>query len=336
VTLYVGVDVGGTKCAVVLIDDTGTTLGRSWHEHDVGRASVLTDVVADATGELLTAHSLEAQDVARLGVAAAGLVSRDRATLVRGPTLDAIKLDLGPRLAARIGRPVTVVNDANAALFGHVRLTQPTDEAPGIDAAGQGTKVWLLLALGTGIGGAVMVGDTLVIGEHGFAAELGHVPVDFDDAHRCLCRATGCVEQFASGRGIAERAALAPPPPESSDRLRAMGATEPYTSRHVVAAAAAGDAWAAGLLAHAGQMLGRAVATLCVVLDPDRVIIAGSFGHAAGEWLLPHAQDELQARWPYARERPVPMLSRNVIGPYVAATGAALLAKAEQENRGSP
>ncbi len=335
-TLYVGVDVGGTKCAVVLVDDTGTTVGRSWYEHDVGRAAALTDVVADATSELLSAHSLAAQDVARLGVAAAGLVSRDRATLVRGPTLDAIKLDLGPRLAARTGRPVTVVNDANAALFGHVRLTQPTDGTPAVDAAGQGTRVWLLLALGTGIGGSVMVGDTLVIGEHGFAAEFGHVPVDFSDRRRCLCRATGCVEQFASGRGIAERAALVLPPPESAGRLRAMGATEPFTSRHVVAAAAAGDAWAVGLLAHAGQMLGRAVATLCVVLDPDSVIIAGSFGHAAGEWLLPHAQEELMARWPYARERPPPMFSRDVIGPYVAAAGAALLAKAEQESRGRP
>jgi glucokinase len=333
-TVYVGVDVGGTKCAVALLDGSGSVLGRSWREHDVGQASALIDMLVGAVGDLLAAHAVAVDDVGCLGVAVAGLVGKDRATLVRGPTLAAADLDLGPRLATRIGRPVTVVNDANAALFGHVRMAEPTDPAAAVDGAGVGTNVSLLLALGTGIGGSIMVGDTLVLGAHGFAAELGHVPVDFSDRRTCLCGGTGCVEQFASGRGVAERAALLRPPPESLDRLRRMGAAEPYTARHVVAAAAAGDAWAISLLAHAGKMLGRAIALLCVALDPAAVIISGSFGHAAGEWLLPNALDELEARRPYPREWSRPRLARDVIGPYVAAAGAALLAKAEHESGG--
>ncbi len=335
-TLYVGVDVGGTKCAVTLIDGSGSTLGRTWREHDVGQAVDLIDVVAAAIMELLTAHEVALDQVGGLGIAVAGLVGKDRATLVRGPTLAAVDLDLGPRLTARLGRPVMVANDANAALFGHAQLAEPTDEAAVSACAGDGTAVSLLLSLGTGIGGAIMVGDTLVLGQHGYAAELGHIPVDFSDRRICLCGGTGCVEQFASGRGISEQATLVRPPAESLARLSALEATEPYTARHIVAIAAAGDAWAIGLLAHGGKMLGRAITTLCVALDPTSVIIAGSFGYAAGEWLLPHAGDELRARWPYARERPLPTLAKDEIGPWVAATGAALLAKAEHDSGGSP
>ncbi len=196
------------------------------------------------------------------------------------------------------------------------------------------TAVTLLLALGTGIGGSIMVGDTIVVGENGYAAELGHIVVDFTDQRVCLCGGMGCVEQFASGRGIAELAALRPPPPSSHARLAAMGAAAPYSARSIVDAAGSGDPWAASLLAQGGAMLGRAIATLCVTLDPSSVLITGGFGHAAGAWLLPHAEEAMRSRWSYARERPLPPLGWDVIGPYAAAIGAALLAKAESESGG--
>jgi glucokinase len=223
------------------------------------------------------------------------------------------------------------VNDANAALVGHTRVALGAPDRSASAPTGGETRVALLLALGTGIGGSIMVGDTIVLGENGYAAELGHVPVDFSDGRVCLCGATGCVEQFASARGVAELAAMTPPPPESQARLAAMGASEPYPARAIVGAASMGDAWATGLLARGGTMLGRAMATLCVMLDPGTVIVAGGFGHAAGTWLLPHAEEELRRRWPYPGARPLPRLTRDVIGPYAAATGAAWLARAAQE-----
>ncbi len=333
-TYFVGVDVGGTKCAVTLIDAAGRTLERSWTEHVGEQMNGPTGIVLAAIAALLAARSLEPGDVTAYGIAVAGLVGRDRSTLVRAPTLGAVDLDLGARLAARLGRRVVVINDANAAHFGHVRLnTRTGDRAVG---EGAGEEVSLLLALGTGIGGSIMVGGAIVVGESGYAAELGHVAVDFTDRRICLCGATGCVEQFASGRGVAELAALARPPADSQKRLLAMGAAKPYSARTIVGAAKIGDPWAVRLLAQGGAMLGRAIATLAVTLDPSVVIISGGFGHAAGAWLLPHAEAELRSRWPYADVRPLPPLRRDIIGPYAAATGAALLASLDAESEGHP
>ncbi len=121
-TYFVGVDIGGSKCAVALVDEAGTTLERSWTEHAVQQDGGVTEIVLATTAEFMAAHGLDIHDVGAFGVAVAGLVGRDRSTLVRAPTLRAVDLDLGPRLAARMERRVIVVNDANAALYGHVRL----------------------------------------------------------------------------------------------------------------------------------------------------------------------------------------------------------------------
>lgn len=73
-------------------------------------------------------------------------------------------------------------------------------------------------------------------------------------------------------------------------------------------------------------MLGRAVAMLCIILDPDSIIIGGSFGHATSQWLLPAAERELRERWPFALERPIVELTLDELGPFAAATGAAEMA----------
>jgi len=197
-TYFVGIDVGGSKSAAALIDETGSTLARDWAEHADGYADALVDVMLSSAHRLLVKASLRPDEVAAFGVAVAGLVSSDRSTLVRAPTLGETRLDLGSRSAERLGRPVVVINDANATLYGHALHT-----AHGGAPLGGETHVSVLFTLGTGIGGSIMLGETIVVGEHGFASELGHVVVDFADQRLCLCGGKGCVEQFASGLGTA-------------------------------------------------------------------------------------------------------------------------------------
>lgn len=323
---FVGIDVGGTKSAAVLIDDAGVTVERHWAEHAGRGSGQLIEIVTDAVHGLPAAATLGPGEVAGFGVAVSGLVSRDGTTLVRAPTLGETELALGSRLVERLGRPVVVVNDANATLFGHARHTAAWVEAPG-----DSEHDLVLFTLGTGVGGAIMTADRIVLGERGFAAELGHVLVDVSDPRVCLCGSRGCLEQFSSGRGIAELAAASPPPAATCRTLERLGVGPPYVARHVLAAAEQGDGWAEDLLRLAGTMLGRAIATLCITLDPSGVIIAGSFGHAAAGWLLPAATDELRDRWPYAAHRPLPQLRADAIGPYAAATGAALFARARHD-----
>jgi glucokinase len=330
-TRFVGVDVGGTKSASALIDGEGAVLSTYWLEHAEGFQGRLTDTVLASIRGLLASAGVASSEVAAYGVAVAGLISSDGSTVVHSPILGEHRLDLGRRLRAQLAAPVIVVNDANATLYGHVHHAAASGAARTAEYAPEpggmpGSRVSLLLTLGTGLGGAFMVDDTVVVGCHGFASELGHVIVDFEDERRCACGNPGCVENYASGRGLCEMAAASPPPPESAALLASLGATR--TSKEIVAAAEQGDPWAIGLLEAGGKMLGRAISILSVTLDPEVVVIGGSFGHATSRWLLPAAVEEMKARWPFGHSRALPELVLDSIGPYAAATGAAMLAAA--------
>lgn len=322
-TNFIGIDVGGTKSAAVLIDGTGATVARHWIEHQGQWQGRLLETVLSSIERVTAEAGIGLDHVDAFGVAVAGLVSKDQSTLVHSPIIRETHFDLGVRLSERLGCPVLVENDANATLYGITRHERATSD----QSSGE-SQVALLLTLGTGFGGAIMVGDRIIVGEHGFASELGHITVDFTDDRTCVCGSRGCIEQFASGRGIAELAVVTPPPPASRETLDGVGAIAPYSARDIVAAAELGDRWATSLLKLCGAMLGRAVSILCVALDPTTVTIGGSFGHATGPWLLPSALEEMRNRWTYAAERPLPRLTMDAIGPYAAAIGAAMLAAA--------
>jgi glucokinase len=295
-------------------------------EHQGQWQGRLLETVLSSIERVTAEAGIGLDQVGAFGVAVAGLVSKDQSTLVHSPIIRETHFDLGVPLSGRLGRPVIVENDANATLYGLARHARSTsDQSP------DESQVALLLTLGTGVGGAIMVGDRIIVGEHGFATELGHVTVDYADDRTCVCGNRGCIEQFSSGRGIEELAVVTPPPAASVATLLALSAKAPYTARDIVAAAERGDPWATSLLRLCGAMLGRAISILCVALDPTTVTIGGSFGHAAGPWLLPAALDEMRNRWTYARERPLPQLTMDSIGPYAAATGAAMLAAANFE-----
>ena len=322
-----GIDVGGTKRAAVLVDGSGNILAKRWADHEGQWQGRILDTVMTSIGDLLADAGVTLAEVAAIGVAVAGLVSRDRSTLIHSPIIRETGFDLGARLSGATGCPVTVSNDANATLYAierHDRASERRASGP--------ASVSLLLTLGTGVGGAIMVDDQILVGELGYAAELGHVTVDFADERTCPCGRRGCVEQFVSGRGLEELARLKPPPPVSEALLAALGYQTPFSARGIVAAAERDDPWAADLLTRAGTMLGRAISILCVTLDPSTVTIAGSFGHAAWRWLMPACTREMQDQWTYRAERPLPVLTLDSIGPFAAAYGAALLAAANEED----
>jgi predicted NBD/HSP70 family sugar kinase len=324
---FLGVDIGGTKSAAVLVDETGMTVARRWLTHGGMGRRTIRNIVLESINDILNEVRLGPDEVTAYGVAVAGLVSSDQSMLVHAAKLRVHHSDLGVELSSLLGRRVLVENDANATLYGHQHHCAPSSPDGPVS-----TEVVLLLTLGTGIGGAIMVGGSSLLGAHGFAAELGHVPTDYDDPRRCLCGGPGCLENFASGRGVEELAALHPPPP-ASRAAADLGLNEPVRSPTVVELARLEDPWAVDLLEHCGAMLGRALCTLCTVLDPTSVVIGGSFGHAAQHWLLPAAVAEMTRRWPFAEVRPLPELQVDAIGPYAAATGAALLARASELER---
>jgi len=292
-TMVVGADIGGTKLCTVLAGDDHHVAHRTWAEHDVGATGEVVGSLVTAVEDCREVASRAGGEVVAVGVSVAGWLSRDREYLVMGANLGARDRDLGGELRHRLGLPVVIENDGNASALAEAR-------------AANESHCLVVFTLGTGVGGGVVIDGEPLLGAAGLAGELGHLSVA-KGGPPCVCGGRGCLELFASSRAIA----------------RAGHAT---TSYEVVAAAEAGDATAQQVLRAAGDAIGRAVALLVPVVDPDLVLISGRLADAAARYLLPAARATLDRVRPLRLVTAPPRIDLGRLGPEAAAIGAAELA----------
>jgi glucokinase len=294
--LTVGVDIGGTKIGAAVVDAAGRVVAREDRltPDRTTRPAVVEDTIIDAIGPLLESH-----DVAAVGIGAAGFVDAAGRRVMFAPHLSWREEPVADRLAARLDVPVLLDNDANAALWAEHRFGAARDAADVV-----------LIALGTGIGGALLIGGRLHRGHGGMAGEFGHMQV-VPDGRPCECGRTGCWEQYCSGKALARFAA---------DAGRHLAGAD------LTAAAAGGDIVARGAYAEVGRWLGVGVANVVAGLDPELVIVGGGVS-AAGDLLLAPARVALRSALVAAEHRAVPALVPAALGPDAGMIGAADLAR---------
>jgi len=171
---------------------------------------------------------------------------------------------LRDRIAAATGLPAFVDNDANALALAEWTF-----------GAGRGAASLVLLAIGTEIGGAIVIGDTLVRGHSGFAGELGHVPLNFMQGARCICGGRGCAGVYLGGRVMARAARRRAP--RARSKLVAMAGGDPraITSELVFEAARLDDPLAGTLVDQACEALAALLAVIVNGIDPEVVVITG-------------------------------------------------------------
>ncbi|QGF23425.1 ROK family glucokinase [Raineyella fluvialis] len=280
-SLTIGVDIGGTKIAAGVVTASGQIWARTMRATDPADPDQIEAAVADAVAELVAQYP----EVTAVGAAAAGFVGPDRTTMLFAPNIAWRNHPLGARLAERIGLPVVIENDANAAAWAEYRFGN-----------GRGAANMVMLTLGTGLGGAVICDGHLVRGAFGAAAELGHMTI-VPDGHYCGCGQEGCWEAYSSGTALAKLARnVAVADPEGARPMLAIADGEPLTGAHVTAAARQGDPVATGLLVRFGRYLGLGVATLAAVVDPGLVVVGGGIAAAAGDLILPAAREGFLAK----------------------------------------
>jgi glucokinase len=286
----IGIDVGGSKAAAVLLDETGAVIGSEWREHASDQFGVVDVVVA------LVEELSRSEHVDRVGVSLAAWLTPDRVGVLIGANLGLEATPLQARLVELLGVPVVLENDGNATAYAEYTR-----------GAGSGSRMLVSLALGTGVGGGIVADGRLLTGANGFGAELGHLQVE-TDGPACVCGGFGCLELYASGRAVAAAAGR--------------------PTRQVVAAARDGDSEARGALAGAGRAIGRALGRIVAVVDPDAVLLSGSLAESASELILEPAQAELARCLPLSAVlRPV-AIRLGSCGRDAAALGAAELARA--------
>jgi glucokinase len=298
----IGVDLGGTKLLAAVVDGE-----LAIHHRVRRRVGGLDQPALLATVEEAVREAVDAsrQEVSAVGFGIPALVDA-RGTVLYCNHLPLEGLAFGAVMGERIGVPVLVDNDANLALLAEARA-----------GAAVGARDALMLTLGTGIGGAILLGGALHRGARGSGGELGHVVVDLDGPP-CQggCPNRGCLETLASGTALEREA-------------RAATGRE-LTGAEVVALAQAGDGAAREVLALVGRRLGAGVSGLVNAFDPEVVVIGGGVV-AAGDLLLEPARAEFAAR-ALPPVRGVPLRAAR-FGEEAGVVGGAVLARESVASR---
>lgn len=284
----VGIDIGGTKIAAALVDESGQILREARVATPMGDGDEIVNAVVALVEELAAGES-----VIGVGVAAAGFIDAQQAKVLYAPNLSWRNYPFKAKLEELLPCEVIIENDANAAGWAEFRY-----------GAGRGTKNMTMLTIGTGVGGAVIADSKMLRGGFGIAGELGHIRV-VPDGRLCGCGAHGCIEQYGSGTALLRAAReLADSTEVAGSRLRQLREEAgELTGEQVYQAILEGDAGALGLLKELGSWLGQTIASISAVLDPEVVVIGGGVS-SAGELLLEPIREAYLANMPARGFRP--------------------------------
>ena len=279
--MRIGIDLGGTKIAGIALGEDGTVLAevRTVTPHD-DYAAIIAAIVR-VVDEL--ERAVGSRGTVGVGIPGAvspltGLVKTANTTVLIGHAFDR-------DLAAALGRPVRVANDANC-----FALSEAADGA----AAGFDTVFGIIL--GTGCGGGIVVGNRVLTGRNAITGEWGHNPLPWprDDERPgppCYCGKRGCIEQFVSGTGLAR------------DYGEATG--RKLRSEEISALAEAGDAEACAAMDRLEERLARALASVIGILDPDAIVVGGGLSKIGRIYRNVPAQWE---RWIFGGQVTTPLL----------------------------
>lgn len=262
--ITLGVDLGGTKVMVAVVDDTGGIILSSRYSTNPqkGPDGVIADIITyvkDCIGRT------SSEDILALGIGVAGQVESSTGNVRFAPNLGWQNIPLKNRLEKGIGLPVIVTNDTRAATYGEW-----------LYGAGQGVDDIIGIFVGTGIGGGIISGGRMLEGCSNTAGELGHITIR-TDGRRCSCGSKGCLEAYAGGWAIAERAkeAVRHNAAVGLHLLKLAGGVDNITAAVLNKAYQDKDPLACQLVEETGMYLSAGIASIVNALNPCLIILGG-------------------------------------------------------------
>lgn len=257
-----GIDIGGTTIKLGLFSDTGV-LKDKWEiptRTEENGKYIFSDI-ADALLSKLNTMDLGLGDLVGVGVDVPGAVLPD-GTVNKCVNLGWGVIRAGDMLSEALGGIKTAVcNDANAAALGEAWR-----------GAGNGADSMCMVTLGTGVGGGIILNGKIVEGAFGACGEVGHIPYNDDETETCGCGKKGCVEQYASGSGIARMCRRKLVADGRDSALRGYDAPD---AKIIFDEAKNGDAVALELVDDFSKVLGKTLAIISAVIDPELFVIGG-------------------------------------------------------------
>ena len=263
-----GADIGGTSVKCGLFSAGGKLLEK-W-EIPTRTADGGIHVLPDAAEAILSAmqrHGISAHQVVGIGIGVPGPVD-DSFTVNQCVNLGWGVFNIKERMNELLPEIPNVAagNDANVAALGELW-----------QGGGQGKQSAVMITLGTGVGGGVVLDGKIVAGRNGGAGEIGHMTVNPRETVPCSCGKCGCLEQYASARGVVRMAKVMLSNCDTPSKLRNI---EDLNSKHICELAAAGDHMALKIIDQFSDYLGRAMSYIACTVDPDIFIIGGGMSKA--------------------------------------------------------
>jgi len=298
--LLLGVDISATRLRAVLCDHEHEVLAEESIDYDVAqsveRGLRRTEWLVST---LLRQNRIDRNSVRGVGVSVPGPIDADSGLIAHPSALPAwLGAEVAEELCDRLGLPVFVDNDANAAALGEL-----------VWGAGRGCSDLVYLKLSTAVTAALVLRGEIYNGAGGLAGEIGHITVD-EHGRICRCGNRGCLETLVGAASLLD---LLPP----------GRTTVAPNLRTLVAAAVRGDLGCRRVIADAGRAVGAVTAMLCNVLNPNRVVVGGELA-GAHDLLLNPIRDTL-ARQTLARSAAAVDVISAQLGERAAALGAVAL-----------
>ena len=252
--MRLGIDLGGTKIEAAIIDDSGSFICRERVPTPQDYTEIL-QAITSLTNTVCSAHHYDGP----LGICTPGSISKSSGLLQGSNSQSLNGRDLRSDLQAALNRPVRISNDANCFALSEA-----------IDGAGAGYDSVFGVIIGTGCGGGIVIDQKIAGGVNGIAGEWGHVPlpwpVDYEyEGHECWCGRTGCLETYISGTGL------------ELDYFRI--ANEKIDAKTILEKAQSGDIVAESVIQVLEDRIGRGLAMIINILDPDAIILGGGLSN---------------------------------------------------------
>jgi glucokinase len=311
---HLGIDLGGTNTTVGLVTSTGKVGAKATFPSEVFRGP--TDWVRrvrEKAREMLACAKVPVRSVKGAGVGAAGLIDQETGTILHSPNFKGwVRVPAARLLARALGLPAAIDNDVNAMALGEALF-----------GAGRGRKDVFCIALGTGVGGGLILNGCIYRGVTYSAGEIGHVTID-PDGPFCGCGNQGCLEAFVGTAGIL-RTAEGWARKDPSSRLARLARTRKITVKDVADLARAGCRSSREVLRHTGEMLGVGLAGVVNLLNPSAIIVGGRVAQA-GDLLFRPLKDSLKRRAMSVPARAVQVKPAR-LGPQAGMIGASMLTR---------
>lgn len=307
VSCYIGIDIGGMsiKAGVVNSEDLSIMASHSVKTPQCGGEGFCA-ACFEALENAVTKAGIAKDDIKGIGIGAPGVSDKEKGVLVYVGTINYDNAKIREYLTARINVPVLIENDANAAVIGEYLQRKKSG----------GMSCFILLTIGTGVGGGIIINDRLHIGINGVGAEIGHI-VTHKDGKICECGRTGCLEAYASMTALIESA---------KEKSAQLGIPKADINGKTIFEAAdlKGNGTAKKLIEDWTEEIAEGVADMINIFQPDEIAIGGAVS-AQGERLLAPIRRIAMAK-DYTRDLDLPhtKITAATLGGDAGIVGAAL------------